>query len=245
MVNVDDPKDSVNRQLHASVLNRLGGEIVAGVVPPGTRILADEIVVQYAVSRTVVREVVRVLESLGLLAVRRRIGITVLNEDHWNSLDPNVIRWKLAGPQRFEQLACLSELRSAIEPLAARLAASRATAEQCGVLTASVIGMSSTARAADNDAFLAHDSNFHRTLLAASGNPLLRAMSEIVVEVLEGRTRHSLMPHIAESEAIHLHGVVAASVQAGDADAAEVAMQAIVVESAMAMEELKEAQEAL
>ncbi|RVW04750.1 FadR/GntR family transcriptional regulator [Rhodococcus spongiicola] len=245
MANAELLKDPVNRQLHASLLNRLGGEIVAGVVPPGTRILADEIVAQYGVSRTVVREVVRVLESLGLLAVRRRVGITVLAEDYWNSLDPNVIRWKLAGPQRFEQLACLSELRSAIEPLAARLAAGRASAEQCGVLTASVIGMSSTARAADTEAFLAHDANFHRTLLAASGNPLLRAMSEIVVEVLEGRTRHSLMPHIAESEAIHLHGVVAASIQAGDAENAEEAMRSIVVESAMAVKELKEAQKAL
>lgn len=132
------------RQLHETVLDRLGSDIVAGVVAPGTRISADDVVTQYSVSRTVVREVVRVLESLGLLAVRRRVGITVLGEEHWNSLDPSVIRWKLAGPQRFEQLSSLSELRSGIEPLAARLAATRATPEQCGALTAAVIGMSST-----------------------------------------------------------------------------------------------------
>lgn len=100
------------RQLHETVLDRLGSDIVAGVVAPGTRISADDVVTQYSVSRTVVREVVRVLESLGLLAVRRRVGITVLGEEHWNSLDPSVIRWKLAGPQRFEQLSSLSELRS-------------------------------------------------------------------------------------------------------------------------------------
>ncbi|WP_213576204.1 FCD domain-containing protein [Rhodococcus sp. USK13] len=228
------------RQLHETVLDRLGSDIVAGVVAPGTRISADDVVTQYSVSRTVVREVVRVLESLGLLAVRRRVGITVLGEDHWNSLDPSVIRWKLAGPQRFEQLSSLSELRSGIEPLAARLAAERATPEQCGALTAAVIGMASTARAADTDAYLGHDSDFHRTLLAASGNPLLRAMSQIVVEVLEGRTRHSLMPHVAEDEAIALHGVVASSVQRGDAAAAEAAMRAIVTESATAIEELKD-----
>ncbi|MFC0447550.1 FadR/GntR family transcriptional regulator [Rhodococcus jostii] len=228
------------RQLHETVLDQLGSDIVAGVVAAGTRISADDVVTQYSVSRTVVREVVRVLESLGLLAVRRRVGITVLGEDHWNSLDPSVIRWKLAGPQRFEQLSSLSELRSGIEPLAARLAATRATPEQCGALTAAVIGMSSTSRAADTDAYLAHDSDFHRTLLAASGNPLLRAMSQIVVEVLEGRTRHSLMPHVAETEAIRLHGVVASSIQMGDPDAAEKAMRAIVTESATAVEQMKD-----
>ncbi len=143
-------------------------------------------------------------------------------------------------PQRFEQLSELSELRSGVEPLAARLAAERATPEQCGALTAAVIGMASTSRAADTRTYLAHDSDFHRTLLTASGNPLLRAMSQIVAEVLEGRTRHSLMPHVAEGEAVHLHGVVASSIRAGDAEAAETAMRTIVTESAMAVKQMQD-----
>lgn len=219
-------------QLHDSVLEKLGRDIVDGTVPNGTRISADDVAVRFDVSRTVVREVVRVLESLGLLTVRRRVGITVLDASHWNSLDPLVIRWHLAGPNRASQLASLSELRSGIEPLAARLAAERATPEQCGQLTAAVIGMSATSRAANSDAYLAHDSDFHRTLLTASGNPLLRSMSDIVVEVLAGRTRHALMPHRADPNAIRLHGVVASSIQIGDGVAAEQAMLEIVTESA-------------
>jgi DNA-binding FadR family transcriptional regulator len=222
-------------QLHDSVLDPLGRDIVDGTVPAGTTISADDVAVRFAVSRTVVREVVRVLESLGLLTVRRRVGITVLDSTHWNSLDPLLIRWQLAGPNRAIQLASLSELRSGIEPLAARLAAGRATPEHCGRLTAAVIGMSATSRAANSDAYLAHDSDFHRALLAASGNPLLRSMSDIVVEVLAGRTRHALMPHRADPEAIRLHGVVASSIQAGDAAAAEQAMFEIVTESAKSM----------
>lgn len=219
-------------QLHDSVLEKLGRDIVDGSVPAGTRISADDVAVRFDVSRTVVREVVRVLESLGLLTVRRRVGITVLGAAHWNSLDPLVIRWHLAGPNRASQLASLSELRSGIEPLAARLAAERATPEQCGHLTAAVIGMSATSRAANSDAYLAHDSDFHRTLLTASGNPLLRSMSDVVVEVLAGRTRHALMPHRADPNAIRLHGLVASSIQIGDAAAAEEAMAQIVTESA-------------
>ncbi|SNS69893.1 FadR/GntR family transcriptional regulator [Rhodococcoides kyotonense] len=222
-------------QLHDSVLEKLGLDIVSGTVPTGTRISADDVAARFEVSRTVVREVVRVLESLGLLTVRRRVGITVQGSDLWNSLDPLVIRWQLAGPNRARQLSILSEMRSGIEPLAAKLAARRATPEQCGQLTAAVIGMSATSRAADSDAYLTHDSDFHRTLLAASGNPMLRSMSDIVVEVLAGRTRHDLMPHRAEPEAIRLHGIVASSIQAGDAAAAEQAMLEIVTESADAM----------
>ncbi|MDV6262695.1 FadR/GntR family transcriptional regulator [Rhodococcoides yunnanense] len=223
------------RQLHDSVLDELGRDIVSGAIPGGTRISADDVAVRFTVSRTVVREVVRVLESLGLLTVRRRVGITVQGSENWNSLDPVVIRWQLAGPARAEQLLLLSELRSGIEPLAAKLAAHRATPEQCGALTAAVIGMSSTSRAADSVAYLEHDCNFHRTLLAASGNPMLRSMSDIVVEVLAGRTRHALMSRQADPEAIRLHGVVASSVQAGDGDAAQRAMLAIVTKSAASM----------
>lgn len=225
----------VSQGLHDSVVHRWGWDIVSGALPPGTRIVADDAAVQLGVSRTVVREAVRVLESMGLISVRRRVGITVLPPESWNPFDLNVIRWRLAGPDRLEQLQSLSELRSAIEPLAARLAADRATGEQCGALTAAVIGMSATARSANAASYLAHDSGFHRTMLQASGNPMLAGLAEVVVEVLAGRTRHSLMPNVGEPEAIRLHGVVASSIQARDGAAAEAAMRSIVAESATAI----------
>ncbi len=201
------------QQLHNSVVQRWGWDIVSGALPPGSRIVADDAAVQLGVSRTVVREAVRVLESMGLLTVRRRVGITVLPPENWNPFDLNIIRWRLAGPDRLRHLQSLSELRSAVEPLAARLAAEHATAEHCGALTAAVIGMSSTSRSANADSYLAHDSDFHRILLVASGNPMLAGLADVVVEVLAGRTRHRLMPSVAEPEAIRLHGVVASAVQ--------------------------------
>ena len=225
-------------QLHDSVVQRWGWDIVSGALQPGTRIVADDAAAQLGVSRTVVREAVRVLESMGLITVRRRVGITVLPPERWNPFDANIIRWRLAGPDRLHQLQALSELRSAIEPLAARLAARSASPEQCGALTAAVIGMSSTARAANTASYLSHDSDFHRVLLMASGNPMLAGLADVVVEVLAGRTRHALMPTVAEPEAIRLHGVVASSVQSGDGAAAEEAMRAIVAESSTAITEI-------
>ncbi len=231
---VSDPSP-VLQQLHNSVVQRWGWDIVSGALPPGSCIVAEDAALQLGVSRTVVREAVRVLESMGLLTVRRRVGITVLPPESWNPFDLNIIRWRLAGPDRLRHLQSLSELRSAVEPLAARLAAEHATGEHCGALTAAVIGMSSTARSANADSYLEHDSDFHRTLLVASGNPMLAGLADVVVEVLAGRTRHSLMPTVAEPEAIHLHGVVASSIQARDGEAAERAMRSIVSESATAI----------
>ena len=95
--------------------------------------------------------------------------------------------------------------------------------------------MSATARSANAESYLAHDSDFHRTLLLASGNPMLAGLADVVVEVLAGRTRHSLMPAVAEPEAVHLHGVVASAVQSRDGAAAEEAMRAIVAESSTAI----------
>jgi len=226
------------RQLHDSVVQRWGWDIVSGALPPGSRIVAEEAAEQLGVSRTVVREAVRVLESMGLITVRRRVGITVLPPENWNPFDPNIIRWRLASRQRLDHLQYLSELRSAVEPLAAKLAAVRATPTQCGALTAAVIGMSATAKAADHAEYLGHDIDFHRTLLLASGNPMLAGLAEVVAEVLAGRTRHALMPHVAEPEAVRLHGVVASCIQGGDPEGAEEAMRAIVMETATAIREI-------
>ena len=73
----------------------------------------------------------RALEHVGLVASSRRIGITVLEQQHWALFDPAVISWRLAAEsQRPAQLSSLNELRMAVEPVAARHAAEHATAAQ-------------------------------------------------------------------------------------------------------------------
>lgn len=229
---------STSSALHSSVIEGWGRDIVYGNLAPGTRIVTDQMVDSLGVSRTVVREAVRVLESMGLVQPLRRIGIVVLPPERWSSFDANVLRWRLAGPDRVATLRSLSELRAAVEPAAARLAARHATPEQCGDLTGAVIGMTVTARSANAEAYLGHDTAFHRTLLEASDNPMFAGLTAVVTAVLSGRTRHALMPQVAEPEALRLHQVVAAAVSSGDGAAAEAAMRGIVAESADAIETL-------
>ena len=214
---------------------KLGRLIADGDLAEGQVLRTEELEAHYAVSRTVAREAIRVLESMGLVTSRRRVGVTVSPRAQWNVFDPMLIRWRLAGSGRADQLRSLSELRAGFEPAAARYAATRATPEQCGVLTKAVMDMAVHGRAGDLQPYLEADILFHRTLLEASGNEMLAALADVVAEVLTGRTLHGLMPATPEPGAIRLHADVAQAVQARDADAAHRAMSEIITEATGAM----------
>ena len=111
---------------HGHVLTALGSRIVSGQLAAGQVLTFEHIGTEYAVSRSVAREAIRVLESMRLVASRRRVGITILPREMWNVFDPRVIRWRLDAGDRAEQLLSLSELRRGFEPVAAALAAERA-----------------------------------------------------------------------------------------------------------------------
>lgn len=216
-----------SRDLHDRVLADLGRSIVIGDRRPGQVLRLEDLETEYSVSRSVIREVVRVLESVNLVTSRRSVGITVQESARWNPFDPEIIRWRLAGPDRILQLQALGELRAGIEPIAAELAASRATPEQCGELTRAVIGMTVAMKSGNMEKFIECDLDFHRTLLVASGNVMFVGLSTVVSEVLVGRAEYHLMPEPPERDAIDLHVRVATAIQAGDGTAAKTAMQAI------------------
>lgn len=217
--------------LHDNVLSALGAEIVSGSLPPGWIINLEGVGAQYGVSRSVAREAVRVLESMGLVASRRRVGITIQPAKRWNVFDPRVIRWRIESGDRAAQLVSLSELRLGFEPTAAALAARRADPHQCRIMAAAVSDMVIHGRSGDLESYLLADKVFHRTLLEASGNEMFRALNGVVAEVLTGRTHHGMMPETPNPVAIALHDEVARAVRMRDEHAAELAMRAIIDEA--------------
>ncbi|NYI99988.1 DNA-binding FadR family transcriptional regulator [Nocardioides thalensis] len=229
------------RALHDDVLDALGRRIVEGTLAPGAVLTLDGVDTTYDVSRSVSREAVRVLEALGMVASRRRVGVTVLPRRSWNVFDPRVIRWRLDSADRVEQLRTLGELRGGFEPVAAGFAAERATPDQAARLTTLASDMVAHGRAGDLEAFLEADIAFHATLLEASGNEMIAALGGLVAEVLAGRTHHDLMPDHPKQEAVDLHVRVAAAVRAGDPGAARTAMQAIIDEATEAVTEAGDA----
>lgn len=209
------------RGQHARVLDVLGLAITAGEQPPGSVLRTDELAESLGVSRPVMREAVRVLESMRLVESRRRVGVTVRPAAEWNVYDPQVVRWRLAGPDRPRQLRSLTVLRSAVEPAAAGLAARNATPEQCVELTECALGMVATSRGGRLDEYLVHDVAFHRVVLNASGNEMFAHLGDLVAEVLAGRTRHRVMFDDPDPAAVTLHVRVAEAVRERDAVRAE------------------------
>ncbi|MER5375330.1 FadR/GntR family transcriptional regulator [Streptomyces sp. NPDC002553] len=209
------------RGLHGRVLDALGPAITAGDYPPGSVLRTDELAQRFDVSRSVMREAVRVLESMHLVESRRRVGVTVRPKAEWNVYDPQVIRWRLAGADRPHQLRSLTVLRSAIEPVAAGLAAQHATAEQCAELTECALGMVANSRGHRLEGYLFHDVAFHRVILTASGNEMFARLGDVVAEVLTGRTQHEVMFHDPDPAAVTLHVQLAEAVREGDAERAE------------------------
>ncbi|MCX5419663.1 FadR/GntR family transcriptional regulator [Streptomyces sp. NBC_00078] len=212
---------TLGRGLHGRVLDSLGPAITAGEYPPGSVLRTDELAQRFDVSRSVMREAVRVLESMHLVESRRRVGVTVRPKSEWNVYDPQVIRWRLAGADRPHQLRSLTVLRSAVEPVAAGLAARHASAEQCAELTACTLGMVANSRGHRLEQYLVHDMAFHRVVLVASGNEMFARLGDVVAEVLAGRTHHEVMFEDPDPSAVTLHVQVAEAIREGDAARAE------------------------
>lgn len=210
----------------------LGVRIVGGDLPAGTALTLDWVARETEVSRTIAREVVQVLASMGLVESRRRTGVTVLPRERWDVLAASVVRWRLEGEERLGHLAELSQLRAVVEPTACALAAQRADAELGRELVALAEGMEQAGAARDLPTFTELDVRFHRLLLEASGNSLFAGLRDLVEQVLRGRTSHRLMPHEPKPEARRLHSMVADAVARGDAEVARSAMTTICLEVA-------------
>lgn len=209
------------------VLDTLGREICAGVIGPDTIFTTESIESRFGVSRPVVREALRALEALGLVAPKRRIGLRVLPLIQWNVYDLQVIRWRLAGPSRVAQLRSLTELRGAIEPAAARLAALRAPLNQASDLVGLAGRLWAAGREGDSAEFLRLDKMFHGLVLDMSGNEMFAQLHHLVDEVLTGRTQYDLMPQFPAPEALQMHVDIATAIQAGNAEKAGTSMSAI------------------
>jgi len=224
--------------LHHEVLADLGPRVVSGALAEGQTMTLEWLCAEYDVSRTVAREVTQVLASMHLVESRRRTGIRIRPRQEWDAYNPAVIGWRLTGSDRAAHLHELSQLRAAVEPAAAELAARHASDEVRAELLRLSDDLEATGAAGDLRTFLEHDVRFHRLLLAGSGNSMFSALCDVVEAVLRGRTDHHLMPPEPKPEARALHAAVARAVAEGDGATARDAMTGICVEVATEMADL-------
>ncbi|MDK7123061.1 FCD domain-containing protein [Pauljensenia sp. UMB6358] len=216
--------------LHSDVFEALGRRIAAGDLPIGGALTLEWIQTEFGVSRSIARECVKSLESMGLIESRRRAGILIRPASEWDALSPTLIRWQLDADPRGPKLGALNEMRAAIEPVAAAAAARRATESERTRILELAARLRAEGAKDDLTDFLATDIKLHSAILAASHNDTFYALRELVAEVLAGRTRLGLYPAHPEPIALDLHDEVARAIATGSSEAAEDAMRALVAE---------------
>ena len=209
--------------LQAGMLEKAGRLIVDGGLPAGTVITLAELGERLNVSRTVAREIVKVLESMQMVRSRRRVGVTVLPQSQWDALDATLIQWRLTGPGRERQLRALMELRVAVEPTAAALTASRAdrrVGDRLVQLAQRLDELGRQGRGRD-DEYLGADIEFHTLLLDSCGNEMIAALKHPIVEVLSWRSHEGLTPAEPAIRALEGHTTLARAILARDTVTAE------------------------
>ncbi|MGP4114161.1 FadR/GntR family transcriptional regulator [Streptomyces sp. 4N509B] len=225
---------SRGRGLHGQLVQQLGQMIVSGDLGADRPLVPEEIGQRFEVSRTVVRESLRVLEAKGLVSARPNVGTRVRPVGDWNLLDPDIIEWRAFGPQREDQRRELCELRLTIEPFAARLAAGDSREEIRQRLGDMVDIMTHALGQSDALTFSRADAEFHALLLQAAGNRMLEHLSGIVASALQvsgGALSGCEQPTEAS---IALHQRIVDAMTAGEPAAAETAMRQLLQPSEQA-----------
>ena len=216
-----------NRGLLGRVVHAVGLRIISGELPPGTAMPAEaEWGAQLGVSRTVLREATKVLISKGLVESRPKTGTRVRAAEHWNRLDPDVLSWQLAVAPRETFVREIFELRRAIEPSVAALAAVRATDAQLQDMGAALEGMD--AAGDDGRRFIGPDLQFHLGILNAVDNGMIRSLSGVIETALTTSMYLSLDNPRGQAHSLPLHRAVHDALCARDPNAAREAMTRLI-----------------
>lgn len=217
------PAGSFSGSLHGMVLNQIGGRIVRGDFAPGAVLPnAEDWSAAEGISRTVLREALKVLAGKGLIESRPKIGTRVRPRADWNFLDPDVLAWRFASPANSEDARALFELRRGIEPMAAALAAERASPQQVRELESVFAEMEETAD--EPERFAGPDLVFHQSILRMTGNELLSSLAAVIETALMMSFRLSNDNPVGQRHSLPLHRNVVSRIAAKDADGAREVM---------------------
>lgn len=215
---------------HTAVVTRkLGLGIVSGRYPEGCLLPGDaDLMVVFGVSRTVLREAMKTLAGKGLIQAKARIGTRVCARDDWNLFDPDVLIWHAENGLDAAFFVSLGEMRLALEPEAAALAAIRRSEAQLAELHAHVDAMGSKAYSAQK--FVSADLAFHLGVARAAGNPFLRSISTLIEVALVSSLTISSPADDRDQlrESVDAHRAIADAIGAQDAEQARAAMRVVI-----------------
>ncbi len=214
---------------HDQIAALLGMELLQGRYPPGTNMPPEpELIARFHVSRTVIREVMKTLAAKGLVIAKTRVGTRVRERMYWNYFDVDVLAWRVRLGFDDEFMHCLVEIRRAIEPAAAALAAQRHRAEDLTRLRECLTEMRRDGHS--RQSFAEADLEFHLAVGNATGNPLMRSAAGVIDTALVASFMYSspIDDPLDYQATVAAHADILAAIEAGDEPAAAAAMRRVI-----------------
>ena len=218
-------------RLGTAIVVALVDDIVGGVYSPGSTLPTEsELGERFNVSRTVVRESVKLLQDKGLVRIVRGKGTQISYPVSWDMIDDIVLTCMVNQDETLGILDELITVRAALEEEMAGLAATSATAEQLTSINQSMQRMREVSGVVGD--FAVADVHFHDLVMEASGNRLGRA----IVSSIHGKARttgryHGSASPESISQTLTEHQRILDALNAHDAAAAHDLMRAHITDS--------------
>jgi DNA-binding FadR family transcriptional regulator len=215
--------------LYGHVVHELGRRIIEGGIKPGELLPREELLAEeLRVSRTALREGMKVLSAKGLVESRPKVGTRVRDARAWHQLDADILAWRCELMPTEDFVRKLADMREVIEPSAAAAAAKYRTYEQLRSIEQAYAAMEA---AADLDEWTDADLAFHEAVLSATNNELMVSLFSVIESALA--TFFALSARTAKNfkDALPLHGEVLDAIRRSEPDAARRAMLSMVEES--------------
>jgi len=223
-------KPSPRQNLTHQLTYDLGIAIVEGTYPVGGGLPSEaDLCVQYNVSRSSTREAVKMLSAKGLISSRPKQGIRVLPENSWNMFDTDVLTWILSSKPSLALLKEFTQVRLAIEPQAAALAAMNATYEQLEDIEKALTRMVEADQGLDDP--LDADIAFHTSILVASGNRFFVQLTEFIGTALRVSIRYTNKIKGVPGADVKKHADILNTIKSRNPDRARDAVTAILDEA--------------
>lgn len=204
--------------LHAEVARNIARSILSGDIPQGTKIPNEQCLCeQFAISRTALREALKLIISKGLLLSKPKVGTTVTDQSNWNYFDPQLLQWMdgLEDSNSFNQQ--FLGLRKAIEPEACALAAINASAKQRIELSNTFQKMDDIAKSFNQESWTEVDMYFHRLIFLSTGNNFYLPFGNVLATIFRSFIHHSSKDG---GVCIEEHRAIYAAIMAGNPDQA-------------------------
>ena len=218
--------------LSEQVTHALGEAIISEQYKTGSKLPTEaQLCDQYEVSRTAVREAVKMLSAKGLISSKPRQGIKVEPPENWNLYDTKVLEWLLQSSPSLHVLKEFFQVRMAIEPQAAALAAKNGNKELIKNIKHSLDQMEKAAKIDDASMFES-DLAFHTSILMASGNRFFAQLKEFISTALSVSIQHTTPAKGNRMTIVEEHQKVYAAIFNGEAERAR-NMMAYLIDEAM------------